>query len=205
MNAGQYIPLADQPLYTWIGGTIREIAIYPPEADFRAGDYLFWIGTAIIDQSAAYSDFSGFDRLHVPLEGNGLRLHFDEPPETVELANFDQYTFDGGRPLRGELIDGPVLAFNIIMKAGMQARISMVTVDQNSDLLKLDGSISENFNMVYVVNGTISLKTSQAGGEQLLNPGDAFVLNQDETLKAISINKQSDVIVLVVSVSRNTL
>jgi environmental stress-induced protein Ves len=56
------------------------------------------------------------DRELVLLEGNGLRLRFDDG-ELVELhPPHERLRFSGERALRGELVDGPTRDFNLMWK-----------------------------------------------------------------------------------------
>ena len=56
------------------GGTTREIAV---SEDWR-------LSVATIEQDGPFSDFTGFDRTIVPIEGNGIELIF-APDQSVTL------------------------------------------------------------------------------------------------------------------------
>jgi environmental stress-induced protein Ves len=74
------------------------------------------LSIAEIDEDAPFSAFPGVDRELVLLEGNGLRLRFDDG-EVVELQPpHDRLRFAGERVLRGELVDGPTRDFNLMWK-----------------------------------------------------------------------------------------
>jgi len=89
---------------TWAGGTTSAIFAYPPETIGAPAHAQLWVGTAVIDRAAAYSCFPGRLRIHLPIHGNGIRLHFQNPAEVVALSTFAQHHFDGARPLRVTLV-----------------------------------------------------------------------------------------------------
>lgn len=102
-------------------GWTREVHAQP-SAD---GDGWDWrLSIAEIDEDAPFSAFPGVDRELVLLEGNGLRLRFDDG-EVVELhPPHERLRFAGERALRGELVDGPTRDFNLMWKrAAVDARL----------------------------------------------------------------------------------
>ncbi len=94
-------------------GWTREIHAQPTT---RGEGWDWRLSIAEIDEDAPFSAFPGVDRELVLLEGNGLRLRFDDG-EVVELhPPHDRLRFAGERALRGELIDGPTRDFNLMWK-----------------------------------------------------------------------------------------
>jgi environmental stress-induced protein Ves len=94
-------------------GWTREVHAQP-SAD---GNGWGWrLSIAEIDEDAPFSAFPGVERELVLLEGNGLRLRFDDG-ELVELhPPHGRLRFAGERALRGELVDGPTRDFNLMWK-----------------------------------------------------------------------------------------
>lgn len=94
-------------------GWTREIHAQPAA---RGAGWDWRLSIAEIDEDAPFSAFPGVDRELVLLEGNGMRLCFDDG-EVVELhPPHGRLRFAGERPLRGELIDGPTRDFNLMWK-----------------------------------------------------------------------------------------
>lgn len=86
------------------------------QASARGDGWDWRLSIAEIDADAPFSAFPGVNRELVLLEGNGLRLRFDDG-ERVELhPPHDRLRFAGERALRGELIDGPTRDFNLMWK-----------------------------------------------------------------------------------------
>jgi environmental stress-induced protein Ves len=80
---GTLITHAQQKPGVWSGGTTR--MIYADGADPTPAGALLWVGTATIDRDADYSHFPNRTRIHMPMTGNGIRLHFQDPSELITL------------------------------------------------------------------------------------------------------------------------
>ena len=94
-------------------GWTREIHAQPS----TRGDGWDWrMSIAEIDEDAPFSAFPGVDRELVLLEGNGLRLRFDDGEVVELLPPHDRLRFAGERALRGELVEGPTRDFNLMWK-----------------------------------------------------------------------------------------
>ena len=80
------------------------------------GPWDWRLSIAEIDADAPFSTFPGVDRELVLLNGNGLRLRFDDG-EAVELhPPHDSLRFAGERAVAGELVDGPTTDFNLMWR-----------------------------------------------------------------------------------------
>src|SRR5215207_7769338 len=135
---GTRIDHAVQTPGTWAGGTTRAIYAYPPESIGTPANALLWAGTAVIDRAAAYSFFPERQRIHVPIHGNGIRLHFQNPAEVVALSTFAQHSFDGARPVQVKLVDGAIIAFNLIVLTDVAAKVYVLHIDSQELTLELD-------------------------------------------------------------------
>lgn len=106
------------------GGVTREVAAWPPGADFD--DFAWRISMAEVREDGPFSSFPGVDRVLAVLEG-GLRLNveggdvFDLTPDTAPAA------FDGGAPTTSHLTAAPVLDLNVMTRrAAASARVELV-------------------------------------------------------------------------------
>lgn len=178
MMTGTLIRAADQPLATWRGGTTRAIYAHPAATLGALAQAHFWVGTALIERDGPYSVFANRTRIHMPVRGNGLHLHFQEPNESITLENFIQATFAGDRPLAITLVDGPVEAFNLIFAPGVQAHlqvISFTAVPMPLIQSRPVGTppLQHSIQVIYAVNGICLVESA----EQTINllSGDAFV------------------------------
>jgi environmental stress-induced protein Ves len=94
-------------------GWTREVHAHPSARD----DGWDWrLSIAEIDADAPFSAFPGVERELVLLEGNGLRLRFDDGQVAELLPPHDRLRFAGERALRGELLDGPTRDFNLMWR-----------------------------------------------------------------------------------------
>jgi uncharacterized protein len=93
------------------GGGITHEALRVP----AAGAAFDWrVSLAQIDQSGPFSDFSGYRRAMVLLQGRGVRLRFATGLEHALRQVGDLIEFDGGTPAECDLIDGPCLDLNLM-------------------------------------------------------------------------------------------
>jgi environmental stress-induced protein Ves len=181
---GTRVEQAAQAPGTWAGGTTSAIYAYPPESIGAPAAAQLWVGTATIERAAAYSHFPERLRIHLPIQGSGIRLHFQNPAEVVALSTFTQHSFDGARPVQVELVAGPVVAFNLIVQANVAAEVQVLRIGSQEMTLDLDrapataptdrpASIAH---VLYAAAGAIALAI--AGQPAItLQPGDAFVFH----------------------------
>lgn len=124
-------------------------------------------------------------RIHVPIHGNGIHLHFQSPAEVIAVSTFGQHRFDGARPVQVELVDGAVVAFNLIVQADVTAEVRVLDIGSQELALELDrvpaahaqpaGGTSV-VQVVYAVNGALALVI--AGQPAItLHSADAFVFH----------------------------
>ena len=86
-----------------------------PGAD--GGDGWAWrLSIAEIEADAPFSSFPGVDRELVLLEGEGLRLRFEDGDVRTLLPPHDRLRFAGERALSCELIEGPTRDFNVMWR-----------------------------------------------------------------------------------------
>jgi environmental stress-induced protein Ves len=165
---------------TWAGGSTRAIWADPPDSLGSPASARCWAGTATIERAAPYSFFAGRLRLHLPIRGRGLRLHFRDPAQTILLACGEPYRFDGEHPVEAALVDGPVVAFNLIYRADSFADAVVAVVGPEglrwpAGALMEPGATSSHvpLRMVYSIAGSLAIR---AGDDQ------PATLESDDTL-----------------------
>jgi environmental stress-induced protein Ves len=92
-------------------GWTREIVRWP-EAD----TWDWRLSIAEIERDAAFSVFPGVDRELVLLQGQGMRLAFDDGESALLTIPGERHRFSGERSLTGELVDGPTQDFNLMWR-----------------------------------------------------------------------------------------
>jgi environmental stress-induced protein Ves len=94
-------------------GWTREIhAVYPQQRD----TWDWRLSIAEIEQDAPFSAFPGVDRELVLLEGNGLRLRFDDGDTQLLEPPHGRLRFAGEHAVTGELVDGRTRDFNLMWR-----------------------------------------------------------------------------------------
>ncbi|MDZ4717454.1 MAG: HutD family protein [Roseiflexaceae bacterium] len=182
---GTRIDRAQQIPGTWAGGTTQQIYAFPPDPPQTIASAQFWLGTAIIQRDAAYSFFPERTRIHIPIQGNGIRLHFQAPEDVIKLNTYETYCFDGARPVCAELVDGPIVALNFIFHANVIVAAAIVQFDEQQLLLPAltASEIHKNteanrtvLQIIYVIAGTIMLRVA-GNPTVILNPDDAYIVH----------------------------
>jgi environmental stress-induced protein Ves len=191
---GTLVRRAEQTPGSWGGGTTLAIYAEPPESIGSAGTARVWIGTATIERSADFSFLPGRMRVHMPIQGHGLRLHFQAPLETVALTSFAQHRFDGARPVHAELVDGPIAAFNLIAQPDVEATIQVLELEQ--ELVRVGRAAEQtppidpaDLRLVYAIAGSLELAIADQHTATLL-AGDAFVWRPHAIAETISLRRR---------------
>lgn len=125
----QLIPSASYRRVRWKNGAgwTREIHVEPEAAGSGGnaageiasgspGNWLWRLSIAEIEQDAPFSLFPGIDRELVLLQGNGLRLRFDDGVEHLLEPPFQRLRFAGERGVAGTLTDGRTEDFNLMWR-----------------------------------------------------------------------------------------
>jgi environmental stress-induced protein Ves len=103
------------------GGTTTELARHD-----EGGAWLWRISIAEVGTSGPFSDFSGYQRTIMLLDGAGMELTFDCAPAVILGEPMRPFTFDGGWKTTCRLLDGPVRDFNVMVDRN-RARASIST------------------------------------------------------------------------------
>lgn len=109
----QVIPANEYRRERWKNGLgwTREIVRVPD-----GGDWSWRLSIAEIEKDAGFSSFPGVERELVLLQGNGLRLRFDDGEVQTLQPPHGRSRFDGERVVTGELVDGLTHDFNLMWR-----------------------------------------------------------------------------------------
>lgn len=109
-------------------GSTTELAISP---NSNLTDFDWRLSIATVANDGVFSDFSGYQRNLVLIEGNGLTLKHDSG-QVDELSQLlDIAKFDGGWQTEGLLSEGTIKDFNIMVKQGCyQANVTTYNAKQ---------------------------------------------------------------------------
>lgn len=131
-------------------GETTELAISPggtlTEFDWR-------ISMATVLNHGPFSDFSGYHRHLVLLEGNGIELTHDESTVDVLQSPLSVASFDGSYATVGHLLAGPIQDFNVMTKQNYFAA-DIKTVSQHQAIQYH----ATNLNFVYATKATLQIQ-----------------------------------------------
>jgi environmental stress-induced protein Ves len=96
------------------GGTTREIAL---EADPSHPDRPLWrLSMATIERNGPFSDFAGYDRTIVAVDGNGVELIVANGAATTLDRSCRSASFPGEAHVQCRLVDGTVRDLNVMTR-----------------------------------------------------------------------------------------
>ena len=134
------------------GGISEELLVFPKEQDFT------WrISVASIVKSGPFSQYEGYMRAIIPLEGVIALKHEHDPLTEHKLGPLESYRFQGAWNTSCVLKTRSARDFNFIYKPQLvSAQIATITL-KNSLSLRLNGDID----FLYCAEGGLSLLQNQ--------------------------------------------
>ena len=153
----------DYKTSAWSGGTTTELFLYPPEAEYKAGDFQVRISSATVELAKSeFTNLPGVKRYLMTLEGNLDMIHGVNTK--VSLKPYEVDAFDGGIPT---VSYGKVRDFNLMLKNGADGEMEgVILAEEESRSLTPE---ENNKLAVYVGKGEILVgKTRVKEGELLL-------------------------------------
>jgi uncharacterized protein len=150
------------------GGTTLEAMRVPAD-----GDVFRWrASVAQINASGPFSDFAGYSRTLVLIQGAGIKLSLAGGPER-ELREIGQWMeFDGGESAACELLNGPCIDFNLMVHSSLKAEARVAYL---SEPVELSASEHESI-LIFSIVAPLSLRC-ESGGFARLEPWDLAVLS----------------------------
>lgn len=159
------------------GGITHELAVFPETAGLE--DFGWRLSMAEVASDGPFSAFTGIDRTLALVDGVGIRLDFCAGGEAV-LDTPGAFTcFDGGVPVTGRLIDGPVLDFNVMTRRGVfRHSMEQLTLEEGNGLECSGPGAGETIALV-CVSGHVTVALPESGGETL-QPRDCLVIADEK-------------------------
>lgn len=148
------------------GGTTTEIAVHPAR-----GRPLWRVSIAEVATSGPFSDFTGYERTILLLQGEGMRLSFDAAPPLVVDRPHVPFAFDGGARCHCELLGGAVRDMNLMVeRAAARGGIEVISGSGESTR-----AIGAEWSLFYTLAG--SARVALEGAVHALAPGEALRLD----------------------------
>lgn len=96
------------------GGRTTELEVEP-----EGGSKFLWrLSIADVERSGPFSDFAGYKRTIMLLEGDGMALAFDGTAPHRIAEPLRPFVFDGGWKTECRLLGGPVRDLNLMVECG---------------------------------------------------------------------------------------
>ena len=114
------------------GGTTTELMA---EGHGAVEGYDWRLSIAAVAQSGPFSDFSGYDRSIMLVEGKGFTLEFAEAGTHHLVRSFEPLRFDGAWQTNCTLVDGPVKDFNLIARKNVHAVLDVLRVTPGTEAI----------------------------------------------------------------------
>jgi environmental stress-induced protein Ves len=97
------------------GGVTREMLRFPATGD----SFLWRVSIARVESSGPFSNFNGYQRTMVLLQGAGVRLRFAAGPDRLLREIGDLVEFDGALATECELLGGDCTDLNLMVSSSM--------------------------------------------------------------------------------------
>jgi uncharacterized protein len=176
------------------GGMTYEAIRVPPK-----GDPFSWrVSLAKIDSSGPFSDFRGYDRHMVLLQGRGIALKFDDGAHRELRKVGDWLQFDGGIPVHCTLLDGPCMDLNLMVSKSTRAQARLELLSRNLQVEAGHGQIT----LIFSLEDALSIDADD-GETVRLEPWDLALLSQGSArLNRIAPDKTPGGAVFIATITR---
>lgn len=195
-GAVNIIRYSEHELVPWKNGqgVTRIVAVQDAEA---SRSWLWRLSIATVDRDGPFSDFTGYDRVILLLQGAGMTLDFDghAPAATLD-SPFEPLAFDGGWPCHATLLGGPLTDFNVISAADqVSAKAEVVPVKSASTAqaaVSLHHSSPSTATLFYVLQGACRVSGADSGEPILLEAGDCLHVGSTESWSGRAVVAHDD-------------
>jgi uncharacterized protein len=155
------------------GGVTHEAMRVPP-----TGEAFSWrVSVAHIETSGPFSDFAGYERRMLLLQGRGLELKFGGDGRGRRLLQVgDWVEFDGAVSTHCDLIDGPCVDLNLMTSKSLRTAARLQHLRGGHAVAAAPGETV----LIFSLAAVLTLE-DDAGGIARLEPWDLAVLSQGGT------------------------
>jgi hypothetical protein len=135
------------------GGFTTEIA-----AEGESGHWLWRVSVAEVERSGPFSDYAGYERTLMLLEGDGMELTFDAAPaRRIEQPHLP-FTFDGAWKAECRLLGGRVLDLNVMVdRARAHGSVAVVPAYGGKEF-----TLAADWSLFYCLAGAVGIEVAGA-------------------------------------------
>ena len=171
-------------------GETTELAISPGGS---LADFDWRISMAKVLNHGPFSDFSGYHRHLVLLEGNGIELTHDESTVDVLQSTLSVASFDGACSTVGHLLDGPIRDFNVMTnETSFKAKVKTCPKQQNITFT------ATTINFIYAVTQSIHIELNQKNIEL---PKNNLLVFSDQDTKDFRVTGKEYIVISLQSLT----
>lgn len=149
------------------GGVTTQLAV---EGD--GPRWLWRLSVAEVTQSGPFSDFEGYERTIMLLQGDGMELRVEGRAPVMLKAPFEPFVFDGGAKTECTLVGGPVMDLNLM--------VARDRATGHVEVVEVDHFESEAMGAQWLLAYGICGRTIAIAGDvaSRLNPGELLRLDE---------------------------
>ena len=135
------------------------------------------LSIASVVEDGPFSDFSGYERNLILLEGYGISLTHDDRIDVLEKP-LSLSSFDGASKTVGKLINGPIKDFNLMTKQGLYK----VKVETYRDQTKKQLKQTE---MVFIYSNQSNTVIHSTSEKREIASGHLAILSEEAEVKVL--------------------
>ncbi|QSX30162.1 HutD/Ves family protein [Shewanella cyperi] len=172
----------------WAGGSTTELLISPTSAKVADRDFHWRISSARVERDGPFSDFSGYRRLLLVLEGKGMSLdwqHGEDSGQLLLTPDSPAWQFEGEAKVNARLLEGPISDFNLICNAGMGGELLLHaerhSLESGTSARHGETTVPGQYG-IYLHSGALTIE----GMTPRLSPGDLLLAQQPLEVRALS-------------------
>ncbi|KAL6056991.1 But2 domain-containing protein [Balamuthia mandrillaris] len=190
----------DHILVPWKNGLGFTRQVFVERQDGMEG-FVARVSVARVETSGPFSDFTGYDRVIMVIEGSGMKLTHADHGEVLLDQKFVPARFDGAWKTSSELLDGPISDFNVMVAqgratatvnvvecpvdatSGAGARSGVEANNTETDGAAVDIECNSDITLVYVLQGQIRVDQN----DDVLSMGDALLVRGQQSSSSVSL------------------
>ena len=124
-------------LSKWSGGSTRELAIYPANAEYLDRDFLWRLSSADSDkEESSFTKLPDYDRILMVLDGSVVLAHGEE--RTASLGAWESDAFDGA--IKTKCFGQLKKDYNLIYRKGTHGRMELVELTDQGHAIECSES-----------------------------------------------------------------
>ena len=161
------------------------------------GGFLWRLSIADVERSGPFSDFTGYRRIIMLLEGRGVALTFDRGPPVVLDRLYRAFAFDGAWRTECRLLDGPVRDMNLIIDdAQVAATVEVRTPEEGASV---EFAACE-WTLLHALRGRF--QTRLAGQRIALHTGETLRIDEAATVSVSTTALEPSAVLAVIGITR---